>query len=380
MIARRLSVVIGGAALSASSLAQVPDLLTAFDAGGRALGMGGSVYATGADTLSTYYNPAGLGYLNQNQLGAAYRNLPRSSTVAAGEFDDPRLDSTGFRGSNALSHLGIAYPLRGGQNGTLGLSYTIGGVFNDHRTGNNLTSGSLSVQDYDERAEAQSDFYTLAWGKANSSQTFSFGVGLQYVQQHVSDRVTGRLVDSNNQTVSFLDSSSDETGNGLGIIAGIQWVPRNNPNVSFGLSYRSEVNLTNNDETAGLYDKIPARLLAGAAMRQDGLRGGRDFIVWGAQIQHFFGGGSSQLFDRNPQTVAGLGMEYNYQSANYRLPVRLGYNIVPAGGDGFGNRNAFTFGIGYRPLDNRFGIDLNFASPQRGGYDMSLSVNYRFGS
>jgi hypothetical protein len=381
MNARRLSaVVVGSAALSVSSVAQVPDLLTAFDAGGRALGMGSSVNATSADTLSTYYNPAGLGYLNQNQFGAAYRNLPRSHTALSGDFSDPRLDSTGTRGKNALTHLGFAFPLRGGANGTIGVSYTVGGYMDDTRTGNGLPSGNLTVQNYREEAEAKSDFYTLSWGKANSSQTMAWGLGVQFVQQHISDNVTGRLVDQNNQTVSLLDSRSDETANGVGIIAGVQFVPKSNPNVSFGLSYRSEINLQNNPDTAGLYDKIPARLIGGVAMRQDGLRGGRDFIVWGAQVQHFFAGGSSPLFDRDPQTTIGVGLEYNYQSANYRIPVRLGYNVIPKGGSGFGSRDGFTFGVGYRPLDSRFGIDLNFVSPQRGGYDMALSVNYKFGS
>jgi hypothetical protein len=380
MIARRISVVLGGAAVSASSFAQVPDLLTAFDAGGRAMGMGGSVYATSADTLSTYYNPAGLGYITQNQLGATYRNLPRSHTNVSGDFNDPRLESTGFRGNSSLTHLGVAYPLRGGANGTLGVSYTVGGYLNDRRTGGGLTSGAFTVQNYQEDTEAKSDFFTLSWGKANSAQNFSWGLGLQFVQQHLSNTVTGRLVDQNNQTVSILDASSDETASGIGLIAGVQWIPKNRPNMSFGVSYRSEIDLQNNPDTASLYDKIPARLLAGVALRQDGVRNGRDFIVWGAQIQHFFSGRSSTLFDRDPQTVAGLGLEYNYQGGSFRIPVRLGYNVVPSGGDGFGSRNAFTFGLGYRPLDNRFGVDLNFASPQRGGYDMSLGVNYRFGS
>jgi len=150
--------------------------------------------------------------------------------------------------------------------------------------------------------------------------------------------------------------------------------------VSFGLSYRSEVNLSNNSDTQGLYDKIPARLLAGVAFRQDGMRGGRDFIVYGAQIQHFFSGGSSQVFDRNPQTTLGLGLEYNFQTTGFRIPLRLGYNIVPSGGDDYGSRNGFGFGFGYRPLDNRYSLDFNFVAPEKGGYDMGISLNYRFGN
>ena len=133
------------------------------------------------------------------------------------------------------------------------------------------------------------------------------------------------------------------------------------------------------DETQSLYDKIPARLLAGVAYRQDGLRGGRDFIVYGFQLQHFFSGKNSQVFDREDQTTVGFGLEYSYQTQGFRIPIRLGYNIVPSGGNDFGSRNSFTFGLGYRPNDGRYGVDFNFASPEKGGYDLGISLNYRFG-
>ncbi len=377
MKARKLTFVVAGVAtMTAPCFAQVPDLLNALDAGGRAMGAGGAFYGTGSDTLSGYYNPAGLGYMTQGAVGLAYRNLPKSRTNASDEFSDLRVDSTGRRGNNAISHVGIALPLsENGRRGTIGVSYTIGGYIDDTRRNAGVLVGGNPVNGYFEHLEARSDYFTVSYGKANAAQNFSWGVGLQYVSQKIADRVL--LVDSGNNTL--LDTNLSETGNGIGLIAGIQLVPKSNPNVSFGLSYRSEIDLNNNSDTKDLYDRIPARLLGSAAYRQDGLRGGRDFIVYGAQIQHFFAGKSSQVFDREAQTTAGLGLEYNYQTSSFRVPLRVGYNIVPGGGDLYGNRNGFGFGFGYRPLDNRFSVDFNFVSPENGGYDMGISLNYRFG-
>jgi hypothetical protein len=101
--------------------------------------------------------------------------------------------------------------------------------------------------------------------------------------------------------------------------------------------------------------------------------------VYGLQLQHFFAGESSQVFDRENQATMGFGLEYNYQTQGFRIPVRLGYQLVPGGGEDFGPRNSFTFGFGYRPNNNRYGIDLNFAAPEKGGYDIGISLNYRLG-
>jgi len=377
MKARKLTfVILGFSAIAGSAMAQVPDLLNALDAGGRAMGTGGSLYATGSDTLSPFYNPAGLGYIDKGSIGLAYRNLPKSETKARDEFGSLDLDSTGKRGKNTISHLGLAFPLGEGKRGTIGVSYNIGGYIKDTRTNDGVLVGGNPVNFYREDIQAQSDYFTVAYGKASASQNFSWGVGLQYLRQRIADRA--QLADSGNNLL--IDTDLDETGNGLGFIAGFQIIPKNNPNVSFGLSYRSEIDLNGNSETKDLYDRVPARLLGGVAFRQDGMRGGRDFVVYGLQIQHFFAGESSQVFDRNAQTTAGFGLEYSYQTNGFRIPIRLGYNVVPGGGSDFGSRNGFAFGFGYRPNDNRYTLDLNFVSPEKGGYDIGISVNYRFGN
>jgi len=371
MARRLIGLPLAAVGLTCAGYAQVPDLLNALDAGGRAMGAGGSFYVTGADTLSTFYNPAGIGFLNTPQFGAAYRNLPQSQTRISGNTADPVYDSIGRRGSSQVSHLGYTMPLRGGRNGVLGFSYTIGGYLNDSLSGS-TTSGSITTNRTLSR-EAKAEYYTLAFGKAKSDSSFSFGFGLQFIQQHISYNLNQN--DSNGGT----DIRNDEsTGTGVALIVGLQSTPKGHPNTSFGISYRSEANLSGNSRTANLYDKVPARLMAGLAFRQDGLRGGRDFLVYGLQLQHFFSANEGSDFDRGNQTVANLGVEYNFSYGSGRVPLRLGYAVVPAGGNGFGSRNTFTFGLGYRPGDSRYAFDLNFAQPQHGGYDVAIGLNYKF--
>src|SRR5579862_7912379 len=111
MTARRLPfVILGAATMATPAFAQVPDLLNALDAGGRAMGAGGALYPTGSDTLSSYYNPAGLGYVTSTTLGAVMRNLPRSVTQASGDFNNPVLSSSGTTGARQLTHFGIVMP------------------------------------------------------------------------------------------------------------------------------------------------------------------------------------------------------------------------------------------------------------------------------
>src|SRR5690348_16132762 len=133
MSARRLPfVILGAATMATPTLAQVPDLLNALDSGGRAMGMGGALYPTSSDTLSSYYNPAGLGYVAQTTVGIAARNLPQSHTTVSGDFNNPNLSSKGVIGNKEITHFGVILPFA---KGGLGLSYTVGGYIDDRRIG-----------------------------------------------------------------------------------------------------------------------------------------------------------------------------------------------------------------------------------------------------
>ena len=366
---------LGGTLMPVIATAQVPDLVSAYDAGGRAMGMGGATGVTGGDTLSAQSNPAGLGYMNRKQVGLTLRNRPESTSVVTGDLaGTQRFDTKTDAGKLGWGHIGVAVPLRsrgGKHNGTFAVTLTKGGyVQAEKRAGSGLVDGNLSAPSFYETLRNNTDFLTFAYGKANSDYTFNWGVGLIYAMNHQ------RVFRSAPSGTTDLDADAK----GFGFVAGANFVPKGNPNMSFGVSYRSEIKLNGDDSKPLLFDRIPARLSGGVAYRMDGLRGGNDYVVLGADFQHYFRGQQSIFFDRDPQTVFGLGAEYSYSMGSSRIPVRLGYSFVPAAGNGFAKRNALTFGIGYRPNNSDWGIDLNWAKPQGGGTDMALNLFYRFGN
>lgn len=370
MNARRLSTIIALGLFGALSQAQVPDLLNALDSGGRAMGAGGSLYGTTSDTLSSAFNPAGTAFVDTPAVGVALRNLPRSNTTISGNTLNPDFNVSGKRGNLSPTHLGYVKPL--GKRGVLSLTLTTEGYLNDVLNGS-TSNGAVTIT-RNLRREVRTDFLTLSLARTREDQLFSWGFGLQVAQTGLRynlnqvDNLGGSIVRNENST-SY----------GVGAIIGAQFTPKGNQNVSFGLSYRTEINLVNNSRTSDLLDRIPARLLGSMAYRIDGFRGGKDFLIVGTQIQTFFNAKNGPDFNRKTQVVGGLGLEYNLVRDTMRIPVRLGYNIIPSGGNGFGPRNAFTFGIGYRPNNAKYTIDLNFAYPETGGPDFGLFFNYRFG-
>lgn len=362
-------------ATTGTAFAQIPDVLTAFDAGGRALGAGGVFNSLNGETLSGYFNPAGLGFIEKRELGLTYRNLPTSTSRVDGTRANPVLNSRDQRGSNAIAHVGVAIPLREALkkgSGTVSLSYTIGGNVEDVATGPaaGLPDGAFTLTDYQRRLSARSEFFTVAYGKTNAKQNLSFGFGLAFVQQQIGLRET--------TSAAVTLPNVSETGSGIGVIVGAQYVPPNQQNISYGVSLRTPINLQNNEKTSALYDQIPGRVILGASYRKDDLRGGRDFLVLGTQVTHFFQGQNRSILDRNSQTLLGFGLEYNIDRGDYRLPIRVGYTGIPGAADQFGQRNSFNYGIGYRPNRSNYGIDLNYAVTDRRGYDFALSLNYRF--
>ena len=85
---RKLTLTVLGAVAMTTCHAQIPDLMTALDAGGRAMGLGGGTYGTDATTWSINANPAALGFIRNPMFGASFRNMPESRTSASGNFDD----------------------------------------------------------------------------------------------------------------------------------------------------------------------------------------------------------------------------------------------------------------------------------------------------
>jgi hypothetical protein len=354
--------------------AQIPDLLNALDAGSRSMGAGSAFLTTSADTFSILNNPAGLGYISTRSVGLAYRNLPTTQTSLFGSVANPTRISDPDSGSDRITHLGYAVPLKDGR--TFGFSYQVGGYVNDLRSGTGLTSGGFNNVTYTENVRAKIDYFTFALGKASSDGSKSFGYGITFANLGVSNRQFGFNAGQQNQLL--FDTDVTGSGIGVGLVGGIQFVPKGQPNSTVGISLRTPINVGGGGSAADAFKTIPGQFSAGMTTRIDNLRGSQDYLIYGAQISHFFGGSASSIFDRNNQTVLGLGGELNLIKGDYTLPVRLGYMFVPSGGDGFGSRNALTFGFGYRPNGKPWGVDLNYVLPRGASKDFALNLTYRF--
>ncbi len=366
---------LGCAGFPISALAQVPDLVTAFDAGGRALGAGSSLYQTSADSLSAVMNPAGLGYLDRGSFMMTGRNLSTTDTSVTGSLDDLRLDSKSEKGDLSIGHIGVAMPLRSGigGGGAWSLAWTVAGWMHDTQSGVNLANG---IATYDDFTRLKTDFVSLGYGRASANGGFSWGFNVIYALQNVK----------NEQEITFTDpnippqiADSDDSGSGVGATFGVMFIPPGKSNVTFGFSARSPIRINKDDDALSLYNKIPGRIAGGIAVAEDGMRGGKDSIVYGAYVEYFYGGDSSPRVDRTSQAAAGIGLEYMYQWGDAVLPIRIGYRSVQKGGDGFDSRSGFTYGFGYRPNNSNWSFELNFGNPQGGGKDLGLGFIYRFG-
>lgn len=372
----RLALFLTLALAGSQAASQIPDLFDAFEMGGRSLGMGGGMYSNAADPSASYWNPANLSLIGEGQVELNFRNLPTSSTALSGRLDDPDEDGSGAFGSYSITFGGFALPI--GRRGTLGFSYARGGFVNDRRRGERLDGDGVFV-DIDDVLRVTNEFFTVAWGLPTRGRT-NVGVGLVIARQHIlSD--TFRRIDDGQETTVVDDPAVTDEGIGVGGIIGVQITPAGNPNVSFGISYRTPVEV-DMDKLGAISDEIPGRLQAGFVWRRDGLRGGRDYLIGGVDGTWYFEANRDKSggLKRNGHAAAGIGIEYNWAQNFGYVPIRLGFRVVQDAGEGFSSRSAFTFGIGYRPFEADYWLDLNIAAVSgQSSPDVSVSMTSRIG-
>jgi hypothetical protein len=385
---RAWAVAIVATTFSRVALAQIPDLLNSFDPGSKSTSAGGALHTTESSTLSTYYNPAGIAYMDRREVGVSYRNLPKSTSVVGNTYNDIVRSTTGEGGKSTITHLGYVLPAKAwfrNLPGTLGFSYTVGGYIDDTgavANGSSLPVGAgLAIKGYADHTYAKSDFFTAAYARTNGPGNVAYGLGLVLLNQHLRYSQSGTYVDGQGQAINpqFTLPNQSSDGFGLGLIAGAIYSPLGNPNLSFGISYRTPFNLMGNSDTANLYDRVPGRFLLGAAYRTGGIRRGKDdFAVFGLEYQSYTATSNSSIFDRSGQTIVGLGVEYSYALGSARVPLRLGSQSLGSGGSDYIGRSSYTYGFGYHSGDGLYGVDFNWARIQNGGTDLSITANYRF--
>lgn len=352
-----------------AAFAQAPEILSALDAGSRALGMGGSTGATDVTPHAALSNPAGLGYITAPTVSLSVRSLPSSESTLSGSLANPSYNTERRYGRVAFSHLGYATPLG---RGTFGVSYSIGGYqLEDAAAGVLTLPNGQRAGNYRGFTKAQTDLFTLAYGQANDKSSFGFGVVV--ANQHLNDRETYGVFTGNNQT-GAVNRQALGTAQGIGLIAG--WQAAAGDNGMIGASIRTPISLKGDDEVTNLYGKIPGKASLGYAGKR--LIRAQDYLTYALQLDYHFGGEKSGKFAREDKLGYGLGLEYNFITGGARFPLRLGWQRLEALGMGFSNREGFSYGLGWRPENGRFGLDLNFFKDNSGGpADAALGITYR---
>lgn len=360
-----------GAACPWVAFAQAPDILSALDAGSRALGMGGSTSVTDITPHAALSNPAGLGYISDPTLTVSFRNLPDSSSRLTGSLIDPSFNTSQRYGRTAFTHIGYALPLK---KGALGFSYSLGGYRLENRTGGALAmGGGQTAVDYESFTKSQTDFFTVSYGEAKAAGSFGFGfvVANQSINTSESYDVYSGIVLSGN-----VSRKAQGVSQGIGLVAG--WQGAAGADGMIGASIRTPISLRGSNEATDAYGRIPGRASLGYAGRRTLKAADGDYLTYGLQLDYHFGGEKSGILARKDALGYGLGVEYSLVRAGSRWPIRLGWQSLDAMGPGVSDRSGFSYGLGWRPENSRLGLDLNFYKDRKGGAsDASLGITYR---
>jgi len=357
---------------AAFSQAQVPDLMSAFQAGSRAMALGGATAVTDSNTYSALANPATLALIDRTEYGLALRNLPETSNVASGSLERPDFSTDSSRGRTTLSHFGYATPIKGG---AFGISYTIGGYVNDQATAVTLTTGPNFATNYSRNVRAQTNYLAASLGRLGPQ--YSVGYGLVVASQ--SARYSNSFITKDGTGTTLGTTSVDFSGDqiGYGLVLGVQSLPVSQ-RATWGVSLRTPIKLGGNSRGNQVVSSIPGSLSIGTAQRQGVRQGSDDFWIFAAQSDFSFGGSGTDLIDRKTALGYGVGAEYNLLRDDVRVPLRVGYRYVPSTGSLFKDRSELTFGLGYRPVSNDYSVDISMAKPLSGGaVDLAVSVAYR---
>lgn len=290
--------------ISAGTNDKGPDTINTLGVGSRAIGMGGAFVAVADDASATFWNPARLGQLPGTEGMIQFRQMTQTAEVKGIPFGDPwntgNIETSGTKtGALRLNFAGLTYgiekggyvPSIGTTSGTIGLSWTMGGLF-DYR----FRANENYKQAYNTRV--QNNFATLAWGKnfvykrmkalkkpvqvgdAVPMGKIGFGIGaMQVTQDHDEIQSLPPIGDG------IIESTrSTAHGTGTGYIIGVtmeNWGKaklqqdktwETNPYSSdvgrwrYAASYRPKVTIKKMNDIANSFGpEVPSRLAVGAA-------------------------------------------------------------------------------------------------------------------
>lgn len=222
-----------------------------FEAGAKALGMGGALVAQADDPSAIFFNPAGIAHLEGTNLYGGV-SLIFAGTEFAGVDPSPGFGTTGSTGTLLFTPINayITHMVRPG------LAVGVG-VFNPFGLGQeweNPTTFSGRYITHDVSLHSFNINPTVAW---SPNERFSVGAGVQLLYANVELHQYIQQWDPNG--TGLLDVGTVELAgdNGLdfGFNVGVRMVP--DDRFILGLSFRSQMKADINDGTAD-FNQVPS--------------------------------------------------------------------------------------------------------------------------
>ncbi len=282
--------------------------------GSDALAMGGAYVSNTRGLSSIYWNPAGLGYMEDNEFNVSYQPwlVDMKTTMASVAYANPRF------GTFALGLIAMDY----GKEEVTTVAMPDG-------TGENFSGSDMSV--------------TFSYGK-KLAQWFSFGVSSKYISSNIwHEKASAVALDIGAVVNTGFFSWTGEPGDGLSIGTSIS---NYGTRLSYnGIDLKQSVDILPNED--GNYKYVPARFEVEKWELPLIFRLGVSFHPYMTEYQDFTISIDALHPNNNSESV-NIGGEYEVSLSSYgSVALRAGYNGLFMEESVYG----LTFG---------FGLDMNF--------------------
>jgi len=382
MVASLLAVALGATAADKPS-----DTVVSLGVGARAVGMGGAFTSVVMDATSSFWNPAGLAWIGQQDMTIMGKTLPKTDTLLGGrnEFNPLMLtsDSDTPTGNPGLVYAGYAAPIsvftrNPGTRGTVSISWTRGGYFEQDIIADQLLDLSETTRETSLRhRKIVTDYYTLAYGMPLTDNV-KVGAGVIYASQNYKFNYSGFIeVDTGDEWIPLPISSPsvDETGSGWGGIVGIQGAAslgkQEGKPFKWGVAYRTPINLSSDNTFS---DELPGRLTGGIAYEFP-----KTPTTISFDVHMYFKANEGLEDERDEVTNYALGLEHVFipGNGNVQVPVRLGVSTSnSANPDMYDDETMLHLGAGWLTPS----VDYEFAATANSNFNNAqflVSVSFK---
>lgn len=367
-----------------------------FGVGARADAMGDAFVAVANDSTAAFWNPAGLTFLQNTELTAVVKSLPKVTQIT----DSVLVDFGGFPGYESISQtnsrsnqssaseatfVSLTTPIGrdASKHGTLAFSRALAGFVDRDLTTTQqfdpIEPGAVETIVTAVHDELRVDYNSLTYGWTPAAR-LSTGVGIVQAQARAS--IVGSEVWMSLDDPEPFESpipAATVTGKGFGAILGGLWNPeiRGPGALTLGGSYVTKITLNGLDSNT-FGSERPDRLLLGANYRQivPGSATNSE-VQWSLQLSR---NGSANVYDegqlvRHAVWNVYFGGEYDIHRASAHYPIRYGLFTNKSPNETvYGSETWMTIGMGAGKTANEWQAEFALQQGLRTGMSL-ISVS-----